>query len=177
MILRVLLAILAAAPAWADAPATKPSRDVDVVYAMAGGLQQRMRWDVASQFLRVDPPGDALYMLVDYRNNRMLLVRPAQHTVTQVTGSAPLPTTSGNNEWQRGDTERIANLPCTDWLTRNSTGQPVALCLTQDGVLLRAWAATGLLVQAETVRYQPADPAAFKIPPDYQLLGMDAGAP
>lgn len=178
MMRRILLAAIAASPAWADAPPSMtPTRDVDVDYAMAGGLRQHMQWDVANQLLRVDPPGGGLYMLVDYRRDRMLLVSPARHSFTQVAGAAPLPTPGSDTKWQRGTSETVAGLPCTNWLTRDTTGNQVALCLTTDGVLLRARAPTGILVQAEQVTYRAADPLAFKVPPDYQISGVNTGTP
>jgi hypothetical protein len=174
----VVLLLVAAVPAWAETPVSRPTRDVDVHYAMAAGLQQRMRWDVAKQLLRVDPPGNGPYMIIDYRNGRMSLVHPDQHVVIDVTGSAPLPTPdSGDGQWERGTTDTVAGLACTEWLTQDTTGRPVALCLTPDGVLLRARAATGVLVQADKVDYVAADPAAFQIPADYQVQHMDAAKP
>jgi hypothetical protein len=172
---RILLAVLlVSAPALADAPATTPTRDVDVVYAMAGGLHQRMRWDVANRLLRIDPPLEGLFMVVDYRTGRMSLVRPAQHAVLEVPGTSPLATLGvAEGNWQPTGTDQVAGLPCTEWRTHDVAGQDTQLCLTEDGVLLRARAASGVLALAQQVQYVRSDPALFQIPPDYQVLHPD----
>jgi hypothetical protein len=174
----ILAALLASTPAWADSPPTTPSRDVDVVYAMGRGLHQRMRWDVTNHLLRVDPPVEGLFMVVDYRAGHMALVRPAEHAVLEVPGTSPLATLGlADGNWQRAGTDQVVGLPCTEWHTRDVAGQDAQLCLTEDGVLLRASAASGVLAQAEQVQYVRSDPALFQIPPDYQVLKPDPAKP
>jgi hypothetical protein len=169
---RILLAaLLVSAPAWADTPATTPSRDVDVTYVMGGGLHQRMRWDVTNQLLRVDPPLEGMFMVVDYRAGRMSLVRPPDHAVLELPGASPLATLGvAGGTWQRAGTDQVAGLPCTEWHTHDVAGQDTQLCMTEDGVLLRARVASGVLAQAEQVQYVRSDPAIFQIPPDYTEL-------
>jgi len=60
-------------------------------------------------------------------------------------------------------------VPCTEWQTAKSTGRAVTVCMTADGVLLRARADNAVLVQAVRVSYGPIDPSVFAIPAGCRL--------
>jgi len=161
-----------AAPARAqDRPATVPTRDVDVTYRMGtpepGGLPmaQRMRWSVTAAKLRVDPPTPGLYMIVDYRAHRMAVVKTAERAVLDAAApAAGLPGQSGASYTRQG-ADSVAGLGCTNWDTADTSGRIATVCMTEDGVLLRASQAGVLLLEAVAVAYVPQDPAAF-LPPD-----------
>jgi hypothetical protein len=168
----ILLAIVSAGPAFAaDRPPTMPQRDVDVTYQVAqpieGGpaLSQRMRWSVATGRLRVDPPSPGLYMIVDYTAKRMSVVKPADRAVLDLPTAAPGLPGAPAGDYTRQDAAVVAGLPCTNWRTTDAGGHPTLLCLTADGVMLRASQGGQVLLQATTVSYGPQDPAAF-VPPD-----------
>ncbi len=155
----------------AEHPPITPQRDVDVTYAIASpkdgapALTQRMRWSVAGGRLRVDPPTGGLYMIVDYRAKRMAVVKPADRAVLDVSTAGPgLPGAPGG-EYVRGSEGHVAGLACTDWQTDDAAGQPTLICLTPDGVMLRASQSGHVLLEAVTVKYGPQDLAAF-IPPE-----------
>jgi hypothetical protein len=172
------LLLLAPLAARAEAPRVMPTRDVDVTYLVAGDLHQRLRWNVAAQRLRIDPPLPEMYMVVDLAAGRMSMVQTTHHLVAELpTGHAGLPLPQGSGEWERAGTDRVAGLACTLWRTQDVSARPVTLCLTEDGVMLRATGAQGMLVEAEQVVYGPADPAAFVVPPDYQRLQPEAAPP
>ncbi len=152
-----------------------PQHDVDVSYAVAapdaGGtpvlLVQRMRFSVAGERQRVDPPGSGTYMITEYGTGRMIVVQPAQHLATILpTSGGPIalhgPPSTG--DYRRLGPELVANTPCTDWATRDVAGRDSIVCLTTDGVLLRATQAGQVLVQATRVEeaLQPAE--VFAIP-------------
>ena len=167
----VLAALFAPAALAAEHPPITPQRDVDITYTMpppnqgAPALSQRMRWSVASGRLRVDPPTSGLYMIVDYRAKRMSVVKPADRAVLDVSTAGPgLPGAAGG-DYTRGNPARIAGLPCTDWQTADAGGQPTIICLTTDGVMLRASQAGHVLLEASVVNYGPQDPAVF-VPPE-----------
>ncbi len=67
-------------------------------------------------------------------------------------------------DYRRLGPELVAGTSCTDWATRDVAGQDSVVCLTADGVLLRAVQAGRVLVQATRVEEatQPAD--VFAIP-------------
>ena len=167
----VLLAFSAHA---ADRPPTIPLRDVDVTYQVTqpvpGGpaLSQRMRWLVASGRLRVDPPTPGLFMIVDYPANRMSVVKLADRAVLDVPTAGPgLPGAAAGTFAVR-DSGVVAGLACSNWQTTDAAGQDTLLCLTADGVMLRASQKGRILLEATAVSYGPQDPAAFKAPDGFR---------
>jgi hypothetical protein len=172
----VLLALLlAAGPALAqDRPALSPSRDVDVIYLMAGPdgpLEQRLRWGVTEGKLRVDPPSPGIFMVLDTRSHRMETVREADRTVLQVdqANMVALGVQSAASFTRRG-TSQVAGLDCTQWETTDNAGKPTLACITEDGVLLRAVAGGRVMVVAAEVRYVGQGEAVFRIPADYRRI-------
>ena len=176
MIRSLLLAgLLAAFQVWpahgAERPPITPQRDVDVTYRLsqpvqgAPPLSQRMRWSVATGRLRVDPPSPGLYMIVDYKTKRMAVVKLAERAVLDMATSGPGLPGAPAGDYRRQDDAEIAGLRCTNWLTADAAGQATTLCLTADGVMLRAAQGGKALLEATSVQYGPQDPAAF-IPPD-----------
>jgi len=167
-----------AVPAFADQPPLRPTRDVDVTYrATAGGqpadarvLEQRVRWLVAAHLMRIDPPTTGLFVIIDYVARRMNVVRESNRSVIEMAapedmaGMAASPRRGG---YTRHGADIVAGLPCTDWQTADRDGRPVLVCITDDGVLLRASSGDKILVSATSVRFAPQDPAAFRIPADY----------
>ena len=140
-----LLASLLAAPALAaDRPPTIPLRDVDVTYQVAqpveGGpaLSQRMRWSVAAGRLRVDPPTPGLFMIVDYPAKRMSVVKIADRAVLDLPTAAPGLPGAAAGAFAARDGAVVAGLACANWQTTDAAGQDTLLCLTPDGVMLRA---------------------------------------
>ena len=166
-----LAPLLAGVARAADAPIIVPTRDVDVLYqADQGGqtLQQRLRWDVKDQLMRVDSPSPGVWMLVNYRNRQIDLVSDPQKSILEMGAKAgPLPGQPGGASFVRRGTDEVAGLPCTQWEATDTQGQPTLACLTGDGVLLRAMRGQVVLIQAQRVAYGPEDPALFKLPADY----------
>lgn len=168
-------ALLAAWPAWAeDAPATRPTRDVDVVYRTnAGGkvVEQRWRYRAADQRLRLDTPSPGLYLIVDRRARTMQMVSDGDRGVLDLRydpAHVPGRSVSPGHGFVRLGGEVIAGVPCTEWQTADSAGRPTIACLTADGVLLRARTGATVLVQAARVTYGPLDAAAFVPPASYR---------
>ena len=155
-------------------PLLRPPRDVDVTYMMAsplagGGwemLTERQRWSVATGRLRIDPPTPGLWMVVDLARGQVANVEPAKKRVLE--GPAPaLPGASSGRGIRRGP-DRVDRWPCTDWELRDAAGAPVVLCLTDDGVLLRASSGGQVRLEALELRYAPQPAALFEIPGDYR---------
>jgi len=176
-----VLACVAACPsAWAaDHPPTRPTRDVDVVYQtvrdVAGRqqvLSQRTRWAVSLGKERVDPPTAGLYMLVDFKTRKLMAVRPAQREMFVVDAGAALetPGAASGGSFTPAGSDTVAGLACSQWSTRDASGQPAVICLTADGVLLRATSGDHVLVEATSVAYGPMDPALFDAPAGFKRL-------
>ena len=177
MIRALSVLLLVATPALAqDKPSITPQRDVDVTYAIASPpgappLSQRMRWSVATGRLRVDPPAQDMYMVVDYRAKRMMVVRPSDRAVLDLDASGTgLPGAPSDGQFARQTTETIAGLGCTNWQTVDAGGAPAVICFTPDGVMLRASRDGQLLLQAISVSYGPQDASAFELPAGYHRI-------
>ena len=120
-------------------------------------LAQRMRWSVASgaaagRSSRL--PG--LYMIVDYRAKRMAVVKPADRAVLDVSTAGPGLPGAAAGDYSRRGSGQVAGLPCTDWQTDDAAGQETLLCLTADGVMLRASQAGHVLLEATSCPLRPA---------------------
>ena len=67
---------------------------------------------------------------------------------------------------RRGE-DTVAGLACTEWDMTDAAGEAARLCLTADGVLLRARSGGRTLLSAETVQYGPLDADLFRVPAGY----------
>lgn len=193
----VVLALLAALPAATvlaapqpERPLTLPTRDVDVTYRLGqlnpatapGIIEQRLRWNAAAGLLRVDPPTPGLYVVLDTRTRRMTTLRRQDRTALVLDGVGPaggaLPgaATSGGR-FIRGGEFRVASLTCTQWQTTDLAGAPALICVTADGVMLRAVTAGRTVLEATRVTYGPLDPAIFQIPAGYTRREIPAAGP
>ncbi len=178
--LALLPTLAAAAVAAEERPPIRPTRDVDITYTMTGAddrgqprtLSERMRWAPAAGLLRVDPPTPDVYFIVQMQQHHLLAVREAARTVMllEADTAALVPGVGHASHFERGAAATVAGLPCTDWNTQDTGGQPATVCLTEDGVLLRAKQGEQVLVQARTVDYATADPAVFQVPAGFQTV-------
>lgn len=166
-----VLALVAAAPAaWAqDRPQAVPTRDVDVLYrANAGGhpVQQRYRFAFSIEKVRIDTPSPGLYVIVDRGSQHMDMVSEGDRSVLELPydPARSMAGVGAGRAYDRLGPDTIAGTPCTEWRTADKAGSPVTICMTEDGVLLRARAGATVLVEALRVAYVKQDPAVFAIP-------------
>ncbi len=167
-----------------EKPPITPLRDVDITYSMAqpiqGGppLTQRMRWSVTAGKLRVDPPSPGLYMIIDYRTKRLAVVKDSERAVLDMNASAPgLPGAASSASFTRGGADQVAGLACTNWQTTDASGRPTLICVTVDGVMLRASQDGHALLEAASVTFGAQDPAAFLPPDGYRHISPVVNAP
>jgi hypothetical protein len=161
--------------ALADQPLLRPSRDVDVTYRAAApqsgrDIGQRVRWLAASQTVRIDPLSAGLHVIIDYVARRMSVVRDATRSVVEMAAPDNLDGVIGGeaaSRFVRGGASTVAGQTCTEWRTLDREAHPAVVCITDDGVLLRAGTADQVRVSAVSVLYAPQDPAAFRVPADY----------
>jgi hypothetical protein len=164
--------LLSATPALADEPILLPTRDVDVTYRAAGAqaLEQRVRWISTSQTMRIDPPITGVFVIIDYLARRMTVVNETEKSVVEMAAPASMADIIAGKaagDFARRGAATVDGLDCTEWQTRDRKGQPADLCVTADGVLLRAGTPERTLVTAVKVQYAPQDPALFHVPADY----------
>lgn len=176
----LLVPAMAMAQPVPEHPFVVPQRDVDVLYAVpipAGSgsstmLSQRRRFAIDPERQRIDPPGNGTYMITDYAARRTLVVQPLEHlaTVLPMPGDAPAPHGMRTTAiYHRLAPEQVAGVGCTDWNTQDSYGRVSTICLTDDGVMLRATQQGRVLVEALRVQYEPQDPSVFAVPPGYRM--------
>jgi hypothetical protein len=166
--------------ATADGPLIVPTRDVDVTYDLTGRdnagtprlLAERIRWAPAQGLVRVDPPTPNMYAVFQTKLHHLLIVRDDQRVVLlmEADQASVAPGLEHASGFERAGTATVAGLACTDWRTADSGGQATTVCLTADGVLLRARRDDVVLVQARAVTYAPLDPSTFAIPADYRTV-------
>lgn len=172
--LALALLVMPASAHAQDHPLTQPTRDVDVIYRVAGPrtpLEQRLRWGISLGKLRVDPPSPGLYMVIDTRTHVIQTVREADHSVVQIDGGdQALPGAAPPGRFSRGADAEILGLACTQWQTTDLSGRIVTICLTADGVMLRAESGGLVLVEATRVRFAPLGEAVFRVPTDYRKI-------
>jgi hypothetical protein len=162
-------------PAIADQPPLHPSRDVDVTYRAAapqGGpqVQQRVRWRAASQIMRIDLPAPGLYVIIDYIGRRMRVVRDGTRSVIEMAAPDSMTDMIGSKpatSYTRRGEATVAGRTCTEWQTVDRDARPALVCVTDDGVLLRAGTPDQVRVSAVSVHYAPQDPTTFHVPDDY----------
>lgn len=120
--------------------------------------------------MRLDTPTPGVYFIVDYSLHTLVVVSEPKRGVLDLPAPAsglpgqPIP---GGASFIRRGGGQVAGLPCTEWETSDTQGQPTLACFTEDGVLLEARHGTQILVQATRVAYGTLDAAAFVIPPSF----------
>jgi hypothetical protein len=166
----------------AEEPRLLPSRDVAVVYRAPGPygaeVEQRVRWLAATQTMRIDPPNSGLHVIVDYLARRMSVVDDGNRSVVEMAApnsATAIPGAGAEESYTRLGPRMVAGLPCTEWRALDRQARPTVVCITEDGVLLRAGTPDAVRVSAVSVQYAPQDAAAFRVPAGYSRI--TPGAP
>jgi hypothetical protein len=177
----VLLLIGLGTAAVAEQPLLRPSRDVSIVYRAAGPqgtvVEQRVRWLASSQIERIDPPDHNLHVIIDHIARRMSVVNDAARSVMETAtsdGMREMPAAQPQGSYARLGQGSVAGRSCTEWQALDRLGHEARVCVTNDGVLLRAGTPDAVRVTAVSVDYAPQDAAAFRIPADYAHLAPGA---
>lgn len=182
----ILAALLTAGAATAQTrPTVTPTRDVAVTYRASGqgaASEIRMSWLPARNLMRMDMPGGQGWMLVDTNAGTGFMVMEAQRLIMDLPrNQMPTPgiTPSQNARFTREATARIANTDCINWRVQDQ-GEDARICLTADGVMLRAESLSGQaagrgMLEATAVAYGAQDPARFQRPAGFQTFQLPAG--
>jgi hypothetical protein len=186
----------AAAPAAAqqDRPPEAPTRDVALTYRVFGGAvpagraELRMAWLAAEGLVRTELPG-GMWTVADAKNpargfmvmEQMRMVMPMPAGAEAPRGAAaPGDAAAAATRYARAGTAAYAGQSCTVWCYENANQRDGEVCVTADGVTLRAASTrkgetAGM--EATQVEYGPQDPSRFRRPNGYQVLGPPAAAP
>lgn len=161
----------------AEQPPTAPLRDADITYRSFRGAQpfeERMRWQVESQRMRLDPPVPGLYLIVDYAGRKLIFVDADKRRASIADapsgppGAGPAgPGMPAGSDYVHEGEDNVAGTPCTEWRTTDLAGQPVQVCISADGLLLRARVAGKVTIEAVSVHIGPQNPADFRVPPGF----------
>jgi hypothetical protein len=161
-------------------PRLLPSRDVAVVYRAPGPhgtqIEQRVRWLAAAQTMRIDPPNHNLHVIVDYLAGRMSVVDDTARSVMQMAApdsAGAIAGATAAESYTRLGQGAVAGSTCTEWRAVDRQGHAALVCITEDGVLLRAGTPDTVRVSATSVQYAPQDAAAFRIPADYARVAPE----
>ena len=164
------------APARAqDVPVVQPSRDVDVTYRVPvpgpgnASLLQRLRWSATSRRQRVDLPTSGGWMVMDFGAHRMWIVHDETRTVIDLAAPPDIAPSAAN--FTKGSPLVVASTPCTEWRTRDGSGQDTDVCYTQDGVLLRVRSGSQALLEAISIKYDLQPESVFAVPDGYSHQG------
>ncbi len=178
----IFTALLAAVPALAqDRPLILPAHDVAVEYQTRGMIPGPAatttvlaRFSSNRRLVRVDGPDDRFYAIVDIDAARMAIVMPEQRIYVEQPADPDIVGLLQDPSLRRIGADTVAGLPCTayDAAVNDRSGQ---VCLTDDGVLLRARIADPDRrpeMQAVSVTYarQPAE--MFEIPAGFHRLDL-----
>ena len=120
--------------------------------------------------MRVDPPGDRLYMITDYTTHRIAVVKVADRTV--IDAAAPAASLAGPSAapYRRQGTDTVAGTACTDWATLDTEGHAVVICATAEGVVLRVRRDGRVVLAARRVSFARADETVFEVPANYRHI-------
>jgi hypothetical protein len=173
-----LAAICIAGSAIADEPPLlRPSRDVVVEYrngepGQAAGTAVTMHFANKGNRLRIDPANSPTYRIYDIKVNRLTIVMTDKHTFEDRPSDPSMVPLYFSPEaaFTRTGTETIAGLSCTTY-DANLHGRRGQLCLTADGVILRARTQQGDQVRelhAVNVSYTEQPATLFEPPPSFQ---------
>jgi hypothetical protein len=184
--LLILAAISAAVPilSWAR-PLILPIHDVVVEYhsrGMVPGPSGTLTTTVMVRFagggdrLRVDGPYGGFYALVDVQGARLIMVMPDKRIYVDQPADPNLIALlqSDDPAFQKIGTDRIAGLDCTDY-AGDINGHSGRVCLTDDGVLLRARVDEPDRrpeLEAVSVIYAPQPSDMFEIPDGFHRVNL-----
>lgn len=173
----LLAAGLGAAPAMADSVMVRPARDVVVVYrsiGMSDGVPPAVTMHFANNgnTVRIDDASGDGYVVFDNVSGSMRIVSAEKKMFRErASDPAKMPVFLSLTPTLRpAGTANIAGMSCTAY-DAEIGGKKGQLCLTADGVLLRAQSieqGKTQILEATSVTFAPQDPSLFKAPAGFK---------
>lgn len=161
-------------------PVLHPARDVVVQYRVTGAHGPNQSAEVTIHYagqgrrMRIEPAGRPSYMIVDGVADHMVMVMPDQQLYVEMPYNPQMLMNFQDKDatFSPQGTETIAGLRCTVYDVQ-SRGHPGQICLTPDGVMLRAQGQDpshhGSL-EAIKVDYGAQPASLFAPPPGFRKL-------
>ncbi|HET8996739.1 MAG TPA: DUF4412 domain-containing protein [Acetobacteraceae bacterium] len=157
-----------------------PARDVVVRYQVTGAhgpgdsAQVTIHYASQGRRMRIEPAGRPSYMIVDGVADRMEMVMPSQHVYVEMPYDPQMLMNFKDKDatFTPQGTKTIAGLGCTVYKV-DSREHPGQICVTSDGVILRARgqdASHHGSLQAVSVGYSPQPASLFAPPPGFHKL-------
>jgi len=179
-----LLASLAALPALAqDRPEIFPTRDVAVTYRTnveGQPAEIRMAWTAAQRLMRMEIQNGQGYLILNQQTGTgFMVMQPTRMIMEMPAGqeaAARFAHASQTARFTREGSDRVVNLPCTNWKIEDR-GETGRACITADGVTLRAQPGNGRGgLEALTVAYAAQDPTRFARPEGFRDMQIPSAA-
>ena len=162
-----------------NAPCITPGTDVDIDYELTSPqngslLKQRMRWQVATLRQRIDPEGNALFMLTSWPDHTLTVVDLVRHTQSVMPAPSHELTPPGHpammGHYARLGSSVVAGEHCTLWRTKDSDGFVTDACYTTDGLLLQVSRKQKIMVQAVRVDRAAQPDSIFRVPEGFSKV-------
>ena len=170
----VALAASLAGGVGGDLPYIFPQSDVAVVYVTgAPGVRQTLRVSASTGLERVDAPGGGLTIITDTLHGTTTLLDNTAHTFSVVAappGTADMRGRRAPADYRRTGQATVASAPCTEWTTHDPAGRPMTVCLTDDGVLIRASTGGNIVIEAASIEHAVQDPSLFAPPASWRRI-------
>lgn len=169
-----------AGPATAAGPVTQPTRDVDVTYKVpvpgvtVTNVLQRLRFSPGRHMQRLDMPTSGNWMLLDFQQHTMSMVREQSHEIVDVAAPDGSLLPGGGAGFVMVGPTQVNGLACTEWRAHDSRGNETVACYTDDGVLLRARNVSGEMLEAVDVKYGTLPDGTFDLPKGFSHQAVGA---
>jgi len=161
-------------------PPIRPTRDVTVSYHEVGGAADHamtMYFSAAGRRLRIEPAGKPMAMIADRDAHKNFVVMNEQHAYLEMPYDPKRAEAFEHPEGTltRVGTDTVAGLACTVYNAHGTHGD-ARICLTSDGVMLRATGADGpqsqRSLEAVKVTYGALPDSLFQPPAGFQKMDM-----
>ena len=167
-------------------PVVQPTRDVAVQYhivgeSMVGPGQDhldtiKISYGAGGQRMRIEPSGQPAFMIVDKSAGRMMVVMSGQKMYMEMPYDAHrmMDFSPANAKFTPRGTATVAGLTCSEYDVQSQQHNG-SVCLTSDGVMLRAVSNDPRhqgSIEATNVAYGPQPESAFQPPLGYQKMDM-----
>ena len=180
------LLLLTTTPAWAQGrPTSFPTRDVTVTYQGSNGHDVTIEFSASARRMRIVGMGaQGDYAIIERDGNDMFIVMPARQMVMRMPESPQLHATlslRAFSGFKRMGSATVAGVSCRLWDVHGSGGEG-EICVTRDGVLLRARRAgaaapNDAMLQAVKVVYHSLPASDFEVPAGYHAMTVPQGMP